>query len=227
MEPSRRLRADAARNSERILRAAREVYAENGPDAMLEDIARRAGVGIATLYRRFPNKEALVRAAFEQSMSEHLSPAIERALADEDTRQGLDTLLNAALSMMARERNILAAADLSGTLTAEVAAPFLDPLMLLVRRGQRSGALRADLVPDDVHRLMGMLIGVLWSIDPAGEGWRRYVALTLDALSPVGASPLPPVTPLAHRVGDGDRYRPDHPARTLTGTGKNGTRTRR
>lgn len=196
-DASRRLRADAARNSERILRAAREVYAESGPDAMLEDIARRAGVGIATLYRRFSNKEELVRAALEQSIAEQLSPAIEQALSDDDPKHGLVTLLEAALSMVAREHNTLAAADNSGALTAEVTAPFLDSLMLLTRRGQQTGLIRADLIPEDMQRIMGMLISVLGNMDPQGDGWRRYVTLVLDALSPVGASPLPPAVPIS------------------------------
>lgn len=196
-DASRRLRADAARNSERILKAAREVYSENGPDAMLEDIARRAGVGIATLYRRFPNKEQLVRAALEQSIAEELSPAIERAVGDDDPCQGLATLLEAALAMVAREHNTLAAADNSGALTADVTAPFLDSLVLLTRRGQEAGTIRADLVPEDMQRIMGMLTGVLWNMDCHSEGWRRYVTLVLDALSPDGASPLPPAVPLS------------------------------
>ncbi|MFJ2113409.1 MULTISPECIES: TetR/AcrR family transcriptional regulator [unclassified Streptomyces] len=207
-DASPRLRADAARNSERILRAAREVYAESGPDAMLEEIARHAGVGIATLYRRFPNKESLVRAALEQSIAEQLSPAIERALGDEDPRQGLVTLLEATLAMVAREHNTLAAADNSGALTVEVTAPFLDSLILLARRGQDAGLLRADLAPEDMHRIMGMLVSVLWNTAPRGDGWRRYVALLLDALSPTGASPLPPVTPLSGCGGDIPPHRP-------------------
>ena len=91
-ETPRRLRADAARNSEKILRAARAMYAESGPDASLEEIARRAGVGIATLYRRFPNKEELVRAALEQKITEAMSPAIARALDDSDPLRALATL---------------------------------------------------------------------------------------------------------------------------------------
>lgn len=193
---SRRLRADAVRNAERILRAAREVFAENGPDAMLEDIARRADVGIATLYRRFPNKESLVRAALEQSMAEQLSPAMERALGDDDPKAGLVTLLEATLAMVARERNTLAAADNSGALTAEVTAPFLDSLMLLTRRGQDAGVIRADLVPEDMHRIVGMLVSVLWNTDSRDEGGQRYVVLMMDALSPAGASPLPPLSAL-------------------------------
>jgi AcrR family transcriptional regulator len=192
---TRRLRADAARNSERIARAAREVYAETGPDATLDDIARRADVGIATLYRRFPNKEELLRAALEQGITEQLSPAIEQALSDDDPKRGLVTLMEASLSLVARERNTLAAAHNSGALTTDVTAPFLDSLTLLTHRGQQAGLIRADLVPDDIHRIMGMLISLLCT-DSEGDGWRRYVALMLDALSPIGASPLPGAAPI-------------------------------
>jgi AcrR family transcriptional regulator len=193
---SRPLRADAARNSERIVRAAREIYADGEPDATLEDIARRAGVGIATLYRRFPNKEEIVRAALEQSITEQLFPVIERASSDDDPKRGLATLMEATLSLVAREHNILCAASNSSTLTAEVTAPVLDSLTVLTRRGQQAGLIRADLVPDDIHRIMGMLASVLPSMEPQSDGWRRYVALILDALSPVGASHLPPEVPM-------------------------------
>jgi AcrR family transcriptional regulator len=193
---TRRLRADAARNSARIARAAREVFAETGPDATLDDIARRADVGIATLYRRFPNKEELLRAALEQGIGEQLSPAIEQALSDDDPKRGLVTLMEATLSMVARERNTFAAAHNSGALTAEVTAPFLDSVTLLTHRGQQAGLIRADLVPDDIHVIMGMLASLLACMDSEGDGWRRYVALMLDALSPVGASPLPAADPM-------------------------------
>ncbi len=82
----RPLRADAARNAERILRAAREVYAELGPDAQMEVIASRAGVGERTLYRRFPTKGDLVRAVLDQSIAENLSPAIEKRATRTATR---------------------------------------------------------------------------------------------------------------------------------------------
>ncbi|GAB2885158.1 hypothetical protein GCM10022245_20710 [Streptomyces mayteni] len=181
---------------------------------MLDDIARRAGVGIATLYRRFPNKEALVRAAIEQTIAEQIAPAIERALGDDDPRHGLETLLEAALSMVARERNTLAAANNSGVLTAEISAPFLDSLTVLTRRGQQAGRIRADLVPEDTQRILGMLVSVLWNTAHQGDDWRRYLVLLLDALSPEGATPLPPAAPTAegpdgatghplHRLGHG------------------------
>ncbi|MDT5172230.1 MAG: hypothetical protein QOD02_5611, partial [Mycobacterium sp.] len=73
----RPLRADAARNAERIVRAAREIYGEFGPEAPIEAIARRAGVGERTLYRRFPTKAELIRAALDQCIAEDLTPTIE------------------------------------------------------------------------------------------------------------------------------------------------------
>jgi len=182
--------------------AAREVYAEIGPDATLDDIARRADVGIATLYRRFPNKEELLRAALDQSIAEQLSPAIEQALGDDDPKRGLATLMEATVSMVARERNTFAAAHNSGALTTEFNAPFLDSVTLLIHRGQQAGVIRADLVPDDIHVIMGMLASLLACMD-SGDGWRRYVVLMLDALSPTGASPLPAADPV--RRGDTGR----------------------
>ncbi|MFE3825368.1 TetR/AcrR family transcriptional regulator [Streptomyces sp. NPDC059092] len=195
-DASRPLRADAARNFERILRAAREVFAVSGPDASLDEIARHAGVGIATLYRRFPDREVLVRAALDQGLAELVAPAVERALGDEDPRRGLITYLDAAMSMAARERNTLAAAKSAGAIAAEVSEQFFESLTLLARRGQQAGLIRADLLPEDLPRIMAMLVAVLWTMEPGSDGWQRYVALVLDSLSPAAANPLPPAVAL-------------------------------
>ncbi|MGW2874620.1 helix-turn-helix domain-containing protein, partial [Kitasatospora sp. NPDC001225] len=72
----RLLRADAARNAEKIIQAAREVFTEQGPDAHLDDVARRAGVGAATLFRRFPDKAALLRAVLDQGFGERVRPEV-------------------------------------------------------------------------------------------------------------------------------------------------------
>jgi AcrR family transcriptional regulator len=192
----RRVRADRARNAERIQRAAREVWAEQGADAPLDEIARRAGVGIATLYRRFPDKAVLVRAALDQITAEGLSPAIKQALDDDNPLRGLTTLIEAAMALAAREHNTLAAGRSTGALTTEVTAPLHTTLTQLARRGQQAGLVRADLVPDDLPRIMAMLFSVLWTMDPRTEGWRRYLVLVLDALSPAETNPLPPAVPL-------------------------------
>lgn len=196
-EPDRLLRVDAARNAERILRAARAVFAQSGPDAQLEEIARHAGVGIRTLYRRFPNKADLVRAALMQSIDEDIAPAIELALQDDEPRRALVSVMEAAIAMAAREHNTLAAARHAGSLTSDVIGPYYASLTLLAQRAQRAGHIRADLVPNDLPRIMAMLFSVLWTMAPDSDGWRRYLALILDALSPAAATPLPPpVAPL-------------------------------
>src|SRR3954467_13280895 len=100
------LRADAARNVERILRAAREIYGDIGPDAPIEAIARRAGVGERTLYRRFPTKADLVRATLE-SIAEGLTPTIEHARRADDPLDGIAQLLEAAISLASREHHLL------------------------------------------------------------------------------------------------------------------------
>jgi AcrR family transcriptional regulator len=199
----RPLRADAARNAERILSAAREVYAELGPDAPMDVIARRAGVGERTLYRRFPTKGELTRAVIDQSIADNLSPVIERALRSRNPLRGLTDLIEAAIALGAREHNVLAAALKAGSLT-DVSAQLDAALEELTRRGQQAGLIRADLVAEDLPRLVAMLYGVLSTMDPASDGWRRYVALMLDALTTTKPRRLPRAAPLefAPRLDD-------------------------
>ena len=190
-DTERRLRADAARNAERILRTARAAFADLGPDVPLEEIARRADVRIRTLYNHFPSKADLVRAALDQSIAEDLAPATERALADDDPLNGLLGLIEAAMGLAARELNTLAAARNAGTLTAAVYTPFYESLTGLAARAQAAGRLRADLVPADLPRIMAMLTSTLWTMDPGTDGWRRYLALMFEGLTPAAANPLP------------------------------------
>ncbi len=197
----RRLRADAARNVERILRAARDVYGEFGPDAPVEAVARRAGVGERTLYRRFPTKADLVRAALDQSIAEDLTPVIDSARRADDPLLGLTELIEAAISLGAREHNLLTAARRAGSLTSDISVSLNEALGELVREGQRVGSIRADLVADDLPRLVAMLFGVLSTMDADSDGWRRYVALVIDAISVDERRPLPPAAALRYEVG--------------------------
>ena len=187
----RPLRADAARNAERILRAARDVYDELGPDAPIEAIARRAGVGERTLYRRFPTKADLIRAALDQSIAENLTPTIEAVRHADDPLRGLAQLIDTAISLGAREHNLLTAARRAGSLTPDISTELYDALNELARRGQQAGVVRADLVADDLPRVIAMLHSVLWTMDSDSDGWRRYVALMLDAISAGQRRPLP------------------------------------
>jgi AcrR family transcriptional regulator len=194
----RPLRADAARNAERILRAAREAYGELGPEAPVEAIARRAGVGERTLYRRFPTKADLIRAALEQSIAEDLTPTIEDARRATDPLQGLAQLIEAAISLGAREHHLLTAARRAGSLTMDISTPMYDVLTELADRAQEAGLVRADLVADDLPRLIAMLYSVLSTMDSTGDGWRRYVAMILDAITVNDARPLPPAVALRY-----------------------------
>src|SRR2546423_14636484 len=115
------LRADAARNRAAIVEAARAVFAEHGLDAPLDDIARRAGTGNATLYRRFPTRGDLVAAVFADRMAEHVA-AVEAGLADDDPWNGFASYLQAVGVMQARDRGI---ADL---VTMHVSAPEIEEL---------------------------------------------------------------------------------------------------
>ncbi|TAM67283.1 TetR/AcrR family transcriptional regulator [Mycobacterium sp.] len=196
----RPLRADAARNVERILRAAREVYGELGPDAPVEAVARRAGVGERTLYRRFPTKADLVLAALEQSIAEDLTPVIGSARLAKDPLRGLTQLIEAAISLGAREHSLLAAARRAGSLTSDISVSLNAALAELAREGQRVGSIRADLVSDDLPRLIAMLFGVLSTMDSNSDGWRRYVALVVDAISVDERRPLPPAATLRYTL---------------------------
>jgi len=192
----RPLRADAAANAERILRAAREVYGELGPDAPIETIARRAGVGERTLYRRFPTKAELVRAALDQCIAEDLTPTIEAVRNAADPLAGLAELFDAAISLGAREHNLLTAARRAGSLTPDVSTALYEALRYLADRGQQAGVVRADLAAADLPRMITMLHSVLWTMDSDHDGWRRYVALLLDAISVGDRRSLPPATAL-------------------------------
>jgi AcrR family transcriptional regulator len=199
----RHLRADAARNMERILRAAREIYAELGADAPVESIARRAGVGERTLYRRFPTKGDLVRAALDQSVAEDLTPAIEDALRSDDPLRGLVQLIEAAIALAAREHNLLTAAHRAGSLTPDLSTPLYEALEELARQAQQAGLVRSDLVADDLPRLIAMLHSVLWTMDSTSDGWRRYVALIVDAISTSERHPLPPAAAIRYAPESG------------------------
>ncbi|BBZ43811.1 TetR/AcrR family transcriptional regulator [Mycobacterium parmense] len=196
----RPLRADAARNAERILRAAREVYAELGPDAPVEAVARAARVGERTLYRRFPTKADLVRAALDQSIAEDLTPAIDTARRATDPLRGLTDLIEAAISLGAREHHLLTAARRAGSLSSDISVSLNEALGELMREGQHAGRVRSDLVADDLPRLVAMLFGVLSTMDAGSDGWRRYVALMVDAIAVNERVPLPPAAALRYEV---------------------------
>jgi AcrR family transcriptional regulator len=193
MRSSRGPRTDARRNAERIVRAAAEVFSAAGTGASLEEIARRAGVGAATLYRHFATKEDLVRAVLEQAFAEQVEPVLERALDDGgNAGVGLVRVIDAALEMAAANRNALAAVKGPQRIPLDLAPSFFRRLAEVLSRAQREGTVRGDLQAADLPRLVAMLITAMW-FDESGEEWRRYLSLLEDALAPGAASPLPPL----------------------------------
>ena len=208
----RPLRADAERNRQRILRAAAEVFTERGLQATLDDVAERAGVGVGTVYRRFPDKEALVEALFTERLGT-LAGFAEQALAEPDPWVGLVTFLEQAASVIAGDRGlrqILMFAKYGRDRVAN-ARSCMQPLVTrIIQRAQDSGDVRSDLQPTDIpliEFMLGSAAEYAGQVRP--EIWRRYLALILDALRPSRAAatdlPEPALTPdemvLAMRSG--------------------------
>ncbi|WP_330293099.1 hypothetical protein [Streptomyces sp. NBC_00576] len=113
-----------------------------------------------------------------------------------DPLRALDSVIDAAMTLAAREHNTVAAARRAGAVISDVIDPYYASMTLLTRRAQEIGRIRADLVPDDLPRIMAMLFSLLWTMDPASEGWRRCLSLILDGMSPAAATPLPEPVPL-------------------------------
>jgi AcrR family transcriptional regulator len=171
-----RLRADAQRNLGRVLEAAAEVFAERGPDASVDEIARRAGVGHATVFRRFPTKDALILAVVQERVRE-LAELAAAALADADAGAAFSDFVWAAAEVQARDHGLFACVDRCLE-TAEVGG-LQDAVAELTARAQAVGAVRADLTADDVSTL----IAAAMRAGPDGQ-WRRYVEIVLAGLRP-------------------------------------------
>src|SRR3954468_14033843 len=178
------LRTDAQRNRDRIIAAARESFAEEGLDVGVEQIARRAGVGMGTLYRRFPTKESLVHAIFEQRV-DALQPVIDRALAGDDPWAGFVDVLQTTVAYHAEDRGFLQMVVHRlgpDAVPNEVRRRFFAPMEELLARAQRAGSIRPDLNAGDLPAIFRMAAAsALAPADPARD-CRRHVGLLLDGL---------------------------------------------
>src|SRR5262245_52610272 len=153
----RPLRADARRNRERVLTAARVVFSEHGREAQMDDVARRAEVGVGTVYRHFPTKEALIDALVAEAFERLLVVAKQQAQRDDDPWDALVTTLWAGAEIMAGDRAV-------STILSEVYGPvnvdvdlqlqMHETTSILVDRAREAGALRPDVVLDDIPMLM-------------------------------------------------------------------------
>jgi AcrR family transcriptional regulator len=174
----RPLRSDAARNREKVLRAAREAFAESGYGVPLDEIAARAGVGPGTVYRHFPAKEALFEAVVTARITDLVSDARARADAA-DPGEAFFGFLTRIAAEAAAKRDLPDAISVAGSLREDLFAA----LDLLLRRAQQAGAVRAEIrTADLIVLLKGMLIGLAGSTDPALH--ERVFAVLADGLRP-------------------------------------------
>jgi AcrR family transcriptional regulator len=185
------LRADALRNRRRILDAAADAFAESGLDVGVAEIARRAGVGAGTIFRRFPTKEDLVLAIVEERLGEILAVADE-ALEADDPGDGFRRFVIALTERQTRDKGFFDAA--ASRIGADPRLRELRDRMLaacadLLARAQQAGAIRADIEAVDI---LALTCGAASTPEPLTfaypEVWRRYVAIVLDGLAPCAAT---------------------------------------
>lgn len=188
------LRRDAQRNREALLTAAREMFAASGLDAPLDEIARRAGVGNATLYRHFPSRAALVESVFHDLLADTRRSG-EEARASVDGWAGLTRYLEGIFTGLAANRaaNDLMTTGIQGVASLEaLIAHNRETVDLLISRAQEQGTMRDDVVAEDllfVLAALGRVVPASAAVSP--DAWRRYLALLLDGLRAPAAQPLP------------------------------------
>jgi AcrR family transcriptional regulator len=189
-----KLRADARRNREAVLAAARKRFAKCGLECQMEDIARTAGVGVGTVYRHFPTKGDLI-AALVADRFERLAARATEALAEDDPWQAFCDLMRFSAELQVRDRalsEIISSQPQLGQHEA-VASGLVDTTTELIAKAQKAGEMRKDAVIEDVPTLICGLGAVT-----AGSGnmpelnWERYVEIMLDGLRAPGVNKLPP-----------------------------------
>jgi AcrR family transcriptional regulator len=193
----RGLRLDAARNQERIVAAAAAAFAELGGDVTLDEVARRAGVGVATVYRRFRNRDQLVRAVVARVLAAEIEPVA--AVETDDPWRDLAATLEASVAAVAAHRDVVALAHAAGGIDVDVVDRYLHRLDRLLSRARAAGLVRPELEPRDVAVAVVMVLATIRrdvggdgavKTDAASGDWRRYLALLLDGMRPAPV-PLP------------------------------------
>lgn len=195
--PTRPLRRDAERNRLAILRSARTVYAQRGLEASLEEVAREAGLGVGTVYRRFPNREALIDALFADGVEE-VTRVVEECMAEPRAWDGLRRFMATMLELQARDKGLrdIMLARRAPSPDVDVLRDRIKPgLDALVRRARAQGDLRADLTSTDIGVLEIAALGAAeFTAGVAPEQWRRYLAIMLDGVRARPGEPLEPLS---------------------------------
>jgi AcrR family transcriptional regulator len=178
------LRADAQRNLDRILEAASAAYAELGPEVTIDEIARRAGVGHGTVFRRFPTKDALRAAVIRARLDELLARA-HALLEERDAGAALEEFVWHAAECCRRDRALFEGIEKCDGFAevSDAKQELHDTVDRLIRRAHRAGAIRRGLDSRDIGALVGAAIQAAAHGD-RGDAWRRYVQVVLDGLRP-------------------------------------------
>jgi AcrR family transcriptional regulator len=190
----RALRADAARNRDAILAAARQAFAAQGLEASLEEIAARAGVGIGTLYRRFPSRSSLIAAALDEPLAEY-AKAADQALASPDPWTGFSDFVLRACELQAGDRGL--SELLTMTLPEEheieqIRRQADERIGSLIERAKAAGKLRPDFTQTDLALLLMAAAGVMkiFGAD-APDAWRRFLGLAVNGVQHDSGADLP------------------------------------
>ncbi len=193
------LRADAERNRQRLLVAAKELLATRGLDVTLDDVARHAGVGTGTAYRRFPNKDALIDALMVDRIGE-IAQIARECLEDPDPWVGLTSYFDRALALQAADRGlkeVLFSAGRGRERSNQARRAIAPVVTKLVARAKDAGVVRSDIDTSDVPLINFMLNTIVdFSRDVEPELYRRYLAIVLDGLRPRDDLEPLPVEPL-------------------------------
>jgi AcrR family transcriptional regulator len=188
----RALRADARRNREAIIVAAKKLFADEGLDAQMPDVAKAAKVGVGTVYRHFPTKEDLI-AALAGDRFERLAEKAREGIAAEDPWEGLCDFIRFSAEIQAEDRGLCEVMGSRPEVMADAAyAVGLDTLCAeLVRRAKRSGDLRKDLDWQDIP-MIACSLGRITAAEagPAVGRWPRLVEIVIDGLRAPGSSKL-------------------------------------
>jgi len=187
------LRADAQRNLERILEAARAVFARDGLDASVADVAERAGVGTATIFRRFPTKDDLVSAVIEYDL-ETFGARAHEALQSADPGEAIGEFMSSVIQSFIEDRCLCEAMGselFNRPRIQELVGGMTESIDSLVQRAQAAGAIRDDIVAADIGFLVNAVAQAGLRLEQSAPGaWRRYAEIVFAGLRPEGARPL-------------------------------------
>ncbi|MFK0297158.1 TetR/AcrR family transcriptional regulator [Streptomyces sp. NPDC090442] len=190
-------RVDARSNVERIVTAGRVVLGSG--EGSLDRIAAEAGVGIATLYRHFPNREAIVRAVLDDILRSDLLPLVEEAADSAHPRRSLQDIATRLLELITEERGLVTFASNFADVAVDALQQFSDSLAPLLVRAQEAGEVRDDLTAADIPHFLVMGIAGLALPGTTASMRARFIALLFDALHPAQATRLPPLRDDEHQ----------------------------